>query len=237
MPNNTTLDAIQAMGRAPSILKVAEAFRRAVEPYGYPHFMCTAAPEAEKAGEAVIFQEWPREWLTRYGQRKYHLRDPMVREMCYTAEPFIWTEALQRSPYAKADREIVYEASHWNMCQGLVIPIYGVGGEAHAITMAGLAPRTDSEARAELRLISIYAHGHAVRLRSGNNEIRVQLRAREREVLRWVAAGKTDFEIGCILGISASAAHKHVENAKRKFGVPTRIQAVVAAMRQGHIRP
>ncbi len=58
---------------------------------------------------------------------------------------------------------------------------------------------------------------------------------REAQVLTWIAAGKSDWEIGRILDISAKTVNFHVERAKRKFGVATRIQAVLAAMRRGVI--
>jgi DNA-binding CsgD family transcriptional regulator len=58
---------------------------------------------------------------------------------------------------------------------------------------------------------------------------------RESQVLGWVAAGKSDWAIGRILNISNKTVNFHIENAKRKFGVGTRVQAVVAAMRQGVI--
>lgn len=56
---------------------------------------------------------------------------------------------------------------------------------------------------------------------------------RETQVLGWVAAGKSDWAIGRILKISDKTVNFHVENAKRKFGVGTRLQAVIAAMRKG----
>jgi DNA-binding CsgD family transcriptional regulator len=58
---------------------------------------------------------------------------------------------------------------------------------------------------------------------------------RESQVLGWVAAGKSDWAIGQILRISKKTVNFHVENAKRKFGVGTRIQAVIAAMHKGII--
>ncbi len=58
---------------------------------------------------------------------------------------------------------------------------------------------------------------------------------RETQILGWVAAGKSDWAIGRILRISDKTVNFHVENAKRKFGVGTRLQAVIAAMRQGVI--
>jgi DNA-binding CsgD family transcriptional regulator len=65
----------------------------------------------------------------------------------------------------------------------------------------------------------------------GERQFRSPLTARERECLHWVSQGKTDFEIGVILGISARTARFHIENSKRKLGVTSRVQAVTAAMR------
>lgn len=59
---------------------------------------------------------------------------------------------------------------------------------------------------------------------------------RESEILGWVAAGKSDWEIGRILQISPKTVNYHVENAKRKLGVSTRTQAVVEATSQGLLR-
>ena len=55
------------------------------------------------------------------------------------------------------------------------------------------------------------------------------------EILAWVAAGKSDWAIGRILNISGKTVNFHVENAKRKLGVGTRVQAALAAMRSGLI--
>lgn len=57
----------------------------------------------------------------------------------------------------------------------------------------------------------------------------------EREVMRWVAIGKTDDEIATILSISRTTATTHVENAKEKLNAPRRAQAIVQALRYGEI--
>ncbi len=62
---------------------------------------------------------------------------------------------------------------------------------------------------------------------------RARVTVRESEILAWVAAGKSDWAIGRILNISDKTVNFHVENAKRKLGVGTRIQAVIVALRIG----
>jgi DNA-binding CsgD family transcriptional regulator len=59
---------------------------------------------------------------------------------------------------------------------------------------------------------------------------------RERECLQWYAAGKSEWEIGEILSISEKTANTYLERAKQKFGVATRKQAIVAALRNGVIQ-
>ena len=51
------------------------------------------------------------------------------------------------------------------------------------------------------------------------------LTLREREVLRWLARGKTNAEIGAILGISAATVGKHLEHIYPKLGVENRTAA------------
>lgn len=53
------------------------------------------------------------------------------------------------------------------------------------------------------------------------------LSVREREVMHWLAAGKTDRDIGALLGISPRTVHKHLQRIYEKLGVETRTAAVM----------
>ncbi len=54
-----------------------------------------------------------------------------------------------------------------------------------------------------------------------------RLTVRESEVLRWVAAGKSDRQIGAILGVRARTVQKHLQNDYDKLGVESRTAAVM----------
>jgi DNA-binding CsgD family transcriptional regulator len=56
------------------------------------------------------------------------------------------------------------------------------------------------------------------------------LTPRESEVLAWVAKGKTNMEVGEILGLSARTVQKHLEHIYQKLGVETRTTATVRAL-------
>jgi len=56
---------------------------------------------------------------------------------------------------------------------------------------------------------------------------------RERDVLRLVAAGKTNLEIGHSLGISEKTVEKHMGSVFTKLQVSSRVEAAVLAVQQG----
>ncbi len=56
------------------------------------------------------------------------------------------------------------------------------------------------------------------------------LTAREREVMHWLAGGKTDREIAQLLGCSHRTVQKHLERTYQKLGVETRTAAVMRAL-------
>ena len=58
------------------------------------------------------------------------------------------------------------------------------------------------------------------------------LTLRESEVLYWVAKGKTNRDIGDILGSSPATVKKHLERIYEKLGVETRTAAAAAAMKR-----
>jgi DNA-binding CsgD family transcriptional regulator len=77
--------------------------------------------------------------------------------------------------------------------------------------------------RGERRLTVEQADGALV-LEERNEQI--QLTAREREVVAWVARGKTNAETAQLLWLAPSTVGKHLENVYAKLGVSTRTAAV-----------
>ena len=55
------------------------------------------------------------------------------------------------------------------------------------------------------------------------------LTPREREVLEWLAAGKTNRDIAEIIGAKPRTVEKHLERVYQKLGVETRTAAVMRA--------
>ena len=65
--------------------------------------------------------------------------------------------------------------------------------------------------------------------RLARQTVRAELGQREVETLTWAARGKSSTEIGEILGLSKRTVDFHIERARSKLGVATRVQAVMKA--------
>ena len=64
-----------------------------------------------------------------------------------------------------------------------------------------------------------------------------QLTAREFDVLRGIAAGRSNREIARTLGLSEHTAKTHVAHILGKLGLRDRVQAAVLAYEAGVVRP
>lgn len=76
--------------------------------------------------------------------------------------------------------------------------------------------------------------------RTPRNEVwpnEVSLSDREIEALTWSARGKTSAEIAQILGMAKRTVDFHIDNARNKLGVATRIEAVTKATKARLIEP
>lgn len=132
-------------------------------------------------------------------------------------------------------------ARRYGLAEGFTVPVH-VPGEYQGTCNFGarsldkLAP--DALPRAQL--VGAFAFEAARRIvrarrRVGRRGDIPALTARQLDCVTLVAIGKTDWEIGRILGISESTAHEHIEAARKRYGVAKRTQLVIRALFDGQI--
>jgi transcriptional regulator EpsA len=89
------------------------------------------------------------------------------------------------------------------------------------------------------QLLVPFLHAASMRIRmnmrtrgteSPKSAKRSAITPREQEILRWIYLGKSNFEIGTILGISPLTVKNHVQKILRKLNVVNRAQAVGKAL-------
>jgi DNA-binding NarL/FixJ family response regulator len=150
-----------------------------------------------------------------------------------------------RMPY-RSGLEVLKEISARGL-QTRVILYTGFGDDALLSDAldAGVAGVIDKDAPLEdlVRAIRIVADGGsyldpktaAVLIAQRRHNPKRELTPRERDVLRLLAAGNTNEQMGALLTISPQTVRTHVQKAMEKLGATTRVQAVAIALRESLI--
>jgi LuxR family quorum sensing-dependent transcriptional regulator len=217
---------------------VTQKFQAFIEGFGFSSASCTTIPVAGSLSrDCVLMSTRPPEWTADYLRRDYLKTDPVARRVLHDRRAFAWSAAGSHDHWSSRERAVMQRRADLDMREGFVVPVFESTGNTGVVSMAGSKPRLDVAARGALTLASVYIYNklHSLR-RRGEHADGIGLTGREIEVLQWLATGKSDWEIGTILGISGRTVNYHAENIRRKLGVGTRMQAVVAALERGKLR-
>lgn len=139
------------------------------------------------------------------------------------------------APHAMREYGPYWEAlSEAGIEDGLCATSYGDGGKIASLHL-GMARRDFAPGEAEaIQSAGLMLTEKLIDLIDPPTVEYAALTTREFDAMRFVAEGKTDWEIGVILSISESTARFHIDNARRKLGAASRAQAVakLAVQRQ-----
>ncbi|MCE9523000.1 MAG: LuxR C-terminal-related transcriptional regulator [Alphaproteobacteria bacterium] len=185
-----------------------------------------------RAGPAIVFTSGDRRAIDAFDAARPLLTGPAFSRAQASDTPFTFSEMRQGLGFKE-------EGTWWHSFaggdkhkDGLAVPVHENGRMVWGAGFTGRDPDLSQECRSVLSA-AVYAAYARFQDLLDSNTARSPLSARESECLHWVSAGKTDFEVGKILAISARTVRFHISNAKAKLGVTTRIQAVTKRFAQG----
>ncbi len=170
---------------------------------------------------------------------------PVFRACRVSFEPFVWHMAniLQANEtYDSSNRSFFRIATKHGIVGGVTVPVHMPKSRLGAVGWFAQRPDVDldrilASASHELRLAGHLFMGRVFRQRPEpwTRPYDTPLTERELECLTWVALGKTDAEIGELIGRAPSTARFHVESAIEKLGVNNRARAAAVACQIGLI--
>ncbi|MCL4768186.1 MAG: autoinducer binding domain-containing protein [Hyphomicrobiaceae bacterium] len=224
---------VQAMDRTDDAAIIQRSFQAVVEELGFASVTCATLPVARHLDPAcLLMSTGPAAWAEAYFSNGYARFDPVLREIVHSRCAFTWPDVLEGRTLSRRERDVLSHAARFGLVRGFAVPIAEAGGNVGFVNVAGAGACLDGRRRSALTLVSIYVYHKLRALAAGGKASRQRLSPREAEILHWIAEGKSDWQIGRILAISAKTVNYHTENVKRKFGVATRMQAVVSAIQQ-----
>ncbi|WP_076860378.1 PA1136 family autoinducer-binding transcriptional regulator [Bradyrhizobium mercantei] len=228
------IEAVVAIEGSESLPTIQAAVRAASVPLGYDRFvMFSASPAREDLVDSIYWVEgdWFGKGVT-VDAETYVRHCPVTRNFLNVDEPFFWTKVLS----ARGEKYRVVRTPRGPGFHGLQVPVFGRTGLEGAMSFAGTRIDASAPARVALTMIGAAAFRAARRLieaREPNGAS--SLSPREREVLRWISAGRRQADIAASLGLSERTVENHLRRARLRLGVATTAQAIRLAIRSGEI--
>jgi LuxR family transcriptional regulator, quorum-sensing system regulator BjaR1 len=214
---------------------LAAAVKRATAMFGVEKLLAGFIPRAGALPtdqlRHVLLADWPEDWANIYFQKGLVFLDPTIRRVLRCTPAFSWSDLPKGPEFGKSESLIMDQAKDFALGNGCTVPLLSLDSRHVGFSFAGKHTDDSPEAKGVMTLIATFAFGRAIELRDRNLRAKARLTLRELETLSWIAAGKTDWEISVIFGISEKAIAKHVYNIRMKLGAVNRAHAVAEAFR------
>ncbi|BEU96346.1 autoinducer binding domain-containing protein [Acidovorax sp. DW039] len=184
--------------------------------------------------QTILLNNYPEAWQDRYVRESYVQIDPTVHHGCRSHAPLLWTSAV----FAQA-QEFWEDARSFGLRFGWAKACVDGGGVRGMFTLARSADAVGEQELREnemkMRWLAHVAHGALSRIFTTRQAELIQpnLTAREIEVLKWTADGKTSADISTLLDVSENTVNFHVKNAVFKLQTTNKTAATVRAAMLG----
>ena len=185
-----------------------------------------------------LARSYPEAWMKHYTEHAYIDSDPTYRHALGTKGAFTWKSLRDTIALSKSELQVMNEAQEAGLQNGVTLSLHGAFGEVFGFGFASEV-HTDPFTRNELsELYAIANQFHLVYLGfDGPREFpEVALSNRQREVLQWVAIGKSRSQISEIMTISEDTVDDHFRHIFRKLVCNDRTVAVLKAIQYGLVR-
>lgn len=184
--------------------------------------------------KTIVLNNYSPAWQCRYAEQDYVLIDPTVLHGRRSQAPLVWSDQV----FAPVNK-LWDEAQSFGLRFGWAQSNLDVGGGFGMLSLARSSePLSDAELAVQevkMRWLAHIAHLTMSRIFVGRQSapIHPHLTAREVEVLKWTADGKTSAEISDILVVSENTVNFHVKNAVLKLQASNKTAATVRAAMLG----
>ena len=177
---------------------------------------------------------WPEEFLKNWIDNNYVINDPVSRRALTSRDPINWNEA--RKTASKTGAQILGEASEFGLKDGMTVPVHlpklPPGGVAFSGSYCDMSP----DEIAEIQLVCTHGYSRLMQLSEFSELVKAPLLTdRECDILHYVAAGKTNWEIAKIYNLSEYSVKDHMKNISVKFNAANRTHAVSLGIMSGQI--
>ncbi|MGX9355198.1 autoinducer binding domain-containing protein [Roseobacteraceae bacterium S113] len=177
---------------------------------------------------------FPEDWVCHYIEDDLLQIDPIPELAATLARPFYWHDIRKLAPMSERGEAFVRELEDWKIGDGLALYVFGPAMQNAYVGLGFGAAHIELTVQEVFEIQCVTQAGHLRFCALGEDRAHApKLSNREREVLEWVAQGKSNSVIADIMGVSSHTVDAHMRGIYRKLNVNDRTSAAVRGLGSG----
>jgi DNA-binding CsgD family transcriptional regulator len=194
----------------------------------------------KKRGHGVL-KNYPDDWMKYYSNKNYEDLDPVRKYIMQANGAFLWSELDCSTGYKlqKDEKLLMNEAMEAKLLDGIGFSLHAPRNEVLGMGFASSSGGVELHPNllSVVTMVATQFHTVFIKMNKLENQPKIYLTSREKDVLYWCLRNKSNWAIGEILSISENTVKFHMSRIFTKLSVNGKTQAVLKAINLGLITP
>lgn len=224
---------VEGLRTAPDFDRLRLELVAAKQGLGFDHFSLIQADSSLTDGATLLLQDFPDAFISLLADTFLYRHSPVLRAVGRVSRPFRWSELEAILDLSVEQQDYLRLAADHGIVHGYTVPIHIPGEPSGLVSFVSRADNPIHERRLPpAQFIASHGFDAARRLlRKAKASDAVEgLDAIDREVILWLARGKTRWMIARKLGLSEASVSEAILRARRHYRVGSHTEMVVRAL-------
>lgn len=233
---------ISQINGAKTLEEVLSILQKQINVLGFDRMTYWLRWHKQESPKPVLLSTYPSNFLDHYAESNFQNHDMVGEFSNKKSTPFTWSDIAKEAEITKVQKILFSDSSSVGLRSGGSIPIHGPHNVKATFSVANDTNNKEFDQlfnlkRFQLQILATYAHEKIISLGIDNVVKIERITPREKDILSWVARGKTYWEISKILSIQEDTVRKHMKNVLRSMNASNSSHAIARAIMLGIIIP
>jgi LuxR family quorum-sensing system transcriptional regulator CciR len=208
--------------------------RKILAEWGSFHFAAGLFSPGRPRDHSIMAVDYPDVWAEHYFREGYLEIDSTITSAGARGSPYSWSFDYD----AKSKEGRLFRDIHEiGVRDGYTVPVHRPSGLVFVASFALRQSVVGAREKVMLHWLGALLSQKYTELTQGAVGHIPHLTVRERDIMTWLARGKSSWSVGQILGISEHTVNQHLKNVLAKLQVNGRTLGIVKAIALGIIDP
>ncbi len=187
------------------------------------------------SADTIIYADgYSPDWQTLYHNKDFRLHDPIPGRTLAKGRMLSWADAIAMGAETPEQQEYFDAMERHGLKYGTGLPLFGPSNRTAYASFDFGRPMTAEDEITAIKIRAVAQTAHLRICEIFDRDLNFPpLSEREQEVMKWIARGKSNTDIGTIIGISPETVRTYTKRIYEKLEASDRVGATIKALKLG----